>query len=126
MADNHAPIKIFQTRLNYAPWVSDATKVLMKERNYLKTLSTSSNDPSVLRGYKDLRNKIKQINETEKKVYYGNKFGEAGVENNSAKMWRLTYEILGSKSNLSPTQLNIDGRTCSHPKIMANESTEYL
>lgn len=121
VADNHAPIKIFQTRLNYAPWVSDATKVLMKERNYLKSLSTSSDDPSVLREYKDLRNKIKQINETEKKVYYGNKFGEASEENNSAKMWGLTYEILGSKSNLSPTQLNIDGRTCSNPKIMANE-----
>lgn len=36
VSDNHAPIKIFQTRPNYAPWVSDATKQLMSERNELK------------------------------------------------------------------------------------------
>ena len=34
--DNHAPIKIFQNRKNYAPWLSDTTKELIKKRNDLK------------------------------------------------------------------------------------------
>ena len=34
--DNHAPIKVFQSRKNYAPWLSDVTKEDIKTRNELK------------------------------------------------------------------------------------------
>ena len=121
VADNHAPVKIFQTRLNYAPWVSAATKELMKERNTLQDASKSSADPEIVREYKQLRNVIKEINETEKKEYYSGKFNDADDDNDSKKMWSLTYEILQSKKDLSPTQLNIDGELCSNPKRMADE-----
>ena len=121
VADNHAPIKVFQTRPNYAPWVSDATKQLMSDRNDLKKESVRSADPEVLRKYKSLRNVIKEINENEKSDYYGDKFKAADDENNSKKMWGLAFEILKSKSNLSPTQLNIEGVPSSNPKMMANE-----
>ena len=30
--DRHAPVKVFQTRTNFAPWLSDETKNIMKER----------------------------------------------------------------------------------------------
>ena len=57
--DNHAPIRVFQSRKHYAAWVSDETKILITERNSLKLQSTTSNDPEVLRNCKKLRNKIK-------------------------------------------------------------------
>ena len=37
--DNHAPIKIFQSRKHYAPWLTDETKEMIKKRNELKTCS---------------------------------------------------------------------------------------
>ena len=47
--DNHAPIKVFQIRNNYAPWVSDETQKLMEQRNKLKEESTQSDDPDLLK-----------------------------------------------------------------------------
>ena len=37
--DNQAPIKIFQSRKNYNPWLSDETKAQIKERENLKKKS---------------------------------------------------------------------------------------
>ena len=54
LADNHETVKIFQTRLNYVPWVSAATKELMKERNTLQNASKSSADTEIVREYKHL------------------------------------------------------------------------
>ena len=34
--DNHAPVKVFQSRKNYAPWLSDKTKEDIKKRTLLK------------------------------------------------------------------------------------------
>ena len=42
--DKHAPIKTFQMRKHYSPFVSDNTKALMKERNTLKELATNTGD----------------------------------------------------------------------------------
>ena len=39
--DNHAPIKIFQTRKNYLPYLSEYTKELIQVRNRLKETSVS-------------------------------------------------------------------------------------
>ena len=57
--DNHAPVKTFQTRTNYAPWLSKTTKADIELRNELKKQSITSNDPDILKKYKSLRNKIK-------------------------------------------------------------------
>ena len=75
--DNHAPVKIFQTRCNYAPWLSDKTKDDIKIRNELKHQSTISNDPEVLQKYKCLRNSIKARLKNEEETYYKDKFKES-------------------------------------------------
>ena len=119
--DNHAPIKIFLTRNNYAPWLSEETKRIMKERDRLKCTSKESQDINVLKQYRKLRNQIKEINKKEEKEYYMKEFKDAGDRNDSRKMWGLSYDILGSKKNLSPNQLIIDGNLCSNPKVIAEE-----
>ena len=119
--DNHAPIKVFQTRRNYAPWLSKTTKSLMDDRLELKNQSKTSDDPKVLQKYRKSRNEIKEKNKSEKKSHYQNKFKKANDENDRSQMWNTAYEILGSKKNLSPTQLVIDGKLCSNPQKMAEE-----
>ena len=119
--NNHAPMKIFLTRNNYAPWLSEETKRIMKERDRLKSESKESNDINVLKKYRKLRNQIKEINKKEEKEFYMKEFEDAGDRNDSRKMWGLSYDILGSKKNLSPNQLIIDGNLCSNPKLIAEE-----
>ena len=43
--DDMAPIKKFQTRTNYAPWLNDDTKHLIAERNAAPTESLSDRQP---------------------------------------------------------------------------------
>ena len=103
--DNHAPIKVFQTRKNYAPWVSTETKSLIEERDKLKEESTQSDDPEVLKRYKILRNKIKsRLENHEKKEYYKNKFSEANTD--SGKSWKTAYQFLDKTQVLSPKHIN--------------------
>jgi hypothetical protein len=116
--DKHAPIKVFQTRNNYAPWVSDETKRLMEERNKLKEDSTQSNDPEVLKQYKRLRNHIKShLEKHEKTEYYQNKFKDANTD--SGMTWKTAYQFLGKTQDLSPKQLQLNGNRISSPKLLA-------
>ena len=71
--DNHAPIKIFQTRRNYLPWLSEDMKASMKKRNEIKEDSIVCDDPDTLRTYKKLRNQIKTKIKSEKPNYYKKK-----------------------------------------------------
>ena len=114
-------MKVFQARKNYAPWLSETTKTLRNERDNLKEQSISSQDPDVLRKYKTARNNIKSRNKQEKKEYYQDKFEKAKDDNDSKQVWNSAYEILGSRKDLCPTQLLIDGNLCSNPPKMANE-----
>ena len=52
--DNHAPVKIFQTRKHYAPWLSDEIKEMIVKRNQLKVESIESDDLETLREFKRL------------------------------------------------------------------------
>ena len=50
--DKHAPIKTFQMRNHYSPHVSSKTKALMKERNDLKDLATTTGDKEAEKQFK--------------------------------------------------------------------------
>ena len=54
--ENHAPIKVFQTRKNYAPWLSDSTKEEIKMHNILRLESMANSNPDILKQYKTMRN----------------------------------------------------------------------
>ena len=68
--DTMAPIKIFQNRTKYAPWLSASTKNWMKLRDQAleKALDTKNLGDFAL--YRKLRNKIVSILKTEKQAWY--------------------------------------------------------
>ena len=90
--DNHAPVKTFQTRSNYAPWLSITTKEDIKLRNELKRQSVASNDPAVLKQYKSLRNKIKARISKENELYYKEKLKHK--DTTMKNVMKTAYEIL--------------------------------
>ena len=91
--NNHAPVKVFQSRKHYAPWLSNETKQMITERNSLKLQSTISNDPQILKEYKKLRNQIKAGLPSEKESYYKKRFNDANSD--SATAWKsfLTRKV---------------------------------
>ena len=82
--NNHAPLKIFQNRKNYAPYLSDTIKKEMSLRNEFKQQSLHSNDPGILVEYKILRNRIRAKLRKEKSEYYSKKLADIG--NNSKQL----------------------------------------
>ena len=56
--DRHAPVKTFQTRSNFAPWLSEETKILMQDRDRAQIWASSSKRKEDWSSYRILRNKV--------------------------------------------------------------------
>ena len=65
--DDLAPIKTIQTRSRYAPWLSEDTKQLQKERNEAHEKASMSNDPEEWRFFRSLRNQATANGRADKK-----------------------------------------------------------
>ena len=68
--NKHAPLKIFQIRNNYSPWLSVEIKQLMKERDKLRQEATKEGCSDKHKKYKKLRNLINKRLEKEREEYY--------------------------------------------------------
>ena len=53
--DFHAPVKIFQTRNNYVPYLSEETKMIMEERDALKKAATENMDEVLFKEFKIIK-----------------------------------------------------------------------
>ena len=114
--DKHAPVKTFQIRKHYLPYLSDETKLLMEERDVLKQEATYYQDSVLLSEYKKKRNAVKESVEADRKKYLTTEF----ENEDSANVWKAAYKILGQNDNKAPTQI-IDGDEMIHaPAKMAN------
>ena len=122
--ENHAPLKVFQMRKNYAPWLSDSLKGEINKRNELKSLSSSSNNPETLIEYKTLRNRIRAKVKNEEPDYYKKKYDDCG--NDSKSVWNTSYEILGQNKDVSPKQICYQGELISSPLQLAEAFNEIF
>ena len=58
--DKHAPIKVFQMRKHYSPFLSNETKLLIDERKVLKEEMTKKGDISLAKEVRILNRTIKK------------------------------------------------------------------
>ena len=121
--DKHAPTKVFQIRKNYVPYLSNEAKLLMEERDALKTVGTKTNDPVLLQEFKQKRNEAKKKVAEDSSDYIEKEFEES---RSISKVWKSVYNILGMNSNKSPTQLNVNGNLINSPKAMAVEFNQVF
>ena len=116
--NQHAPIKTYQNRTNYLPWLSDETKLLMTQRDLAKENATQTGDSSQLDEYKRLRNLVKSRLNSDKINHYKNNFHNPNQSISS--LWSTAYQFLGQTKNLTPVQLVVDGKPITSPRSMAN------
>ena len=93
LLDKHAPVKIFQSRNHYLPYLSKETKLLMKDRDALKEEATKSGDEELFAEYKVKRNEVKSRLKNEEAEFYKNKFHDSNII--IKKAWKTVYDILG-------------------------------
>ena len=119
--NKHAPLKTYQVRNNYAPWLSKATQEKMKLRNKLKVEASEENNIEKLKQYKKLRNEVQTDLVKDKEDYYKNKFYNR--ETTVGSIWSSVNDYLGtpnkSHSNM-PTLLSHNNQTITTPRDIAN------
>ena len=119
--NKHAPLKIFQVRNNYVPWISDDTKQMQSARDALKEEAISENCSEKHEAYKRLRNRISTKLEKDETNHYKNKFYQ---EDPSVSMiWNNVNDYLNtSKKSFSNTPNIIihDNKIHTAPRDIAN------
>ena len=115
--DYHAPVKVFQSRKNYVPFLSDKMKRLMKERDVLKEEATKTGDPILMGEYKVKRNWIKENLAHEKEHYYKSKFHDEKITLKRA--WKVVHNMLGQSKSNSPQKIKVNDKMITNPKGLA-------
>ena len=116
--DKHAPVKMFQTRKNYVPYLSEDMKRLLKERDVLKEEATKTGDKVLFEEYKKKRNLIKGNLAKEKLKHYTQGLYDEKIT--TKKAWKLVNSMLGKVDNKSPTKIQFENKIISNPKGLAN------
>ena len=116
--DEVAPVKVFQVRSNYAPWLSSATKTLMKERDQVYKLASESNLNNDWKKYKSLRNRVNTVVRSEKKIWQAKKLQDCSHD--TSKTWKHVKSWLGWNSGGPPTQLMENGKLISKPRQLSD------
>ena len=126
--DKHAPIKVFQNRKHYCPYVSERTKTLMCERNNLKEKAAIHGDKNSEIEFKRKGKEIKKALIEDEKLYYMKDFS---VNNELSATWRTAKTVLGENVNLSPTAIKNTSESgevevVTSPKKLANIFNKFF
>ena len=124
----HAPIRTIQMRKNYSPYVSERTKLLIKDRNTLKEEAVKIGNIENEKEVKKMGKKIKKAVIEDELEFYKKDFGETA---NSSSAWRTAKEILGINHNLSPTVIkkrneNGEVELVTNPLKLANMFNKFF
>ena len=123
--DKMAPVKKFQIRTRYAPWVSEDTKDRIKERDKAQQAATRSGTKEDWELYKQLRNTVTSQLKKEKIEWQKVKLDDSENGNNSGKLWKNIVGWLGWTSAGSPTKLLSQGNIETSPAKIAEIQNQY-
>ena len=122
--DTMAPIKTYQVRKNYCPWLSDKTKELISKRNIVQKKASHTGKEEDWTEYKHLRNQINSRLKTEKNSWKKHKLESLSAD--TSGLWGTVKDWIGWNNGGPPTQL-FDGRKlCSKPSELTNIMNNYF
>ena len=119
--NRHAPLKVFQVRNNYVPWMSEETKKMINARDELRNEAIEENCAEKYQAFKRLRNRIAGRPEEDKTQHYKSKFYQEDASISST--WRTVNDYLNtSKRSYSntPNIIKFEGKTFTAPRDIAN------
>ena len=121
--DEVAPIKRIQVRNKYAPWLSNATKALITERDLAQKKAAESNDDEDWKQFRKMRNQINNKLKMEKRQWQARRLEACS---NTSDTWRTIKGWLGWRGGGPPTQLVVDGELKNKPGDLARCMNEFF
>ena len=122
--DRLAPVKTFQVRNNYAPWLSKESKKLIEERNNAQKLAAETKKPDDWNKYKNLRNTVKNKLRIEKRKW--EEFKLNSTEHNPSTIWKNVKGWLNWKNTGPPSQLFHQGKIINSPAQLASTMNNFF
>ena len=119
-----APVKTFQVRSNYAPWVSEQTKERIRLRNDAQKRASESKCPDDWIEFRKIRNQVNSSVRKEKKLWQENKI--QSFDRDSSSIWKNVKNWLGWSSGGPPTKLLVEGTIFTKPKDLAKIMNEFF
>ena len=123
--DRLAPVKKFQIQTKYAPWVSEETKVKIKQRDEAQELACMTRSMEDWAVYKMKRNEVTSLLKKEKLSWQKFKLNECEESQDTGKLWKNMLGWLNWSSSSSPTKLLCEGQIVSAPSKLANIQNQY-
>ena len=121
--DQMAPIKKFQVRSHYAPWLTSATKEMMTERDLAQKKASESGKNEDWKQFKKLRNKMNSVLKKEKRNWQARRLENCTTTSDT---WRTVKDWLGWTTGGPPTQLVVNGELKNKPKELSECMNEFF
>ena len=122
--DRMAPVKTFQTSTKYCPWLTQETKLLIKERNKAQKLLSENKNQSNLKNFKNLRNEVTRRLRSDKITWQKQKLESCGKD--SRGLWKNMLGWLGWCSSGSPSKLYHAGQIITSPARLAEIMNNFF
>ena len=117
--EDMAPVRTFQQRRQYAPWLSEETKSEMANRDSAVSRARVSQQPEDWRSANALKNRCTRLLRTEKQRYLKQKLEKCEEEQDIGGIWKNIKGYLGWGSGAgAPTELTdpLTGQHTNSPK----------
>ena len=131
--NKHAPWTRTQQRKNFAPWLTDDTKRMIKERDQCKSAAKElSKGSSVVcqaqsqlwAQYKKLRNKINNRRKREEILYKTEKMSEFGKSPDL--LWKQAKHFMGWKTQGTPCQVRVNNAILKSAQKIAQSFNDFF
>ena len=119
-----APIKRFQTRTKYAPWLSNESKNLIAEREAAQQKASLSDNPEDWRSFRSLRNLVTSRSRDDKRKWEKMKLDPS--ENNCTDIWSTVRGWLGWGNTGTPSQIFWEGKLVSSPRGLSTTMNDFF
>ena len=104
------PLTTVQHRTNFKPCISNETSDTMKERDRIREVARTSQDPASWNRYKSLRNKTNSMVDKDRKHYYSEKYKKLHDTKDVSGTYKMAKVQAGWKATATPVTFNVRGK----------------
>ena len=123
--EKHAPTLRRRVSDRYTPWLNADYFKLTKTRDKLKTRAVKSNSKLLMESYKQIRNRLNNLNTQLKRKYFSEEITQ--FQGDLKKTWKTINQVINKKSNTTVVpNLSVDGQTIGGNKAIASSMNEYF
>ena len=123
--EKHAPTLRRRVSDRYTPWLNADYFKLAKTRDKLKIRAVKTNSKLLMESYRQIRNRLINMNKQLKREYFSNKITQS--QGYLKKTWKTINQVINKKSNTTVVpNLTVDGQTIRGNKAIASSMNEYF